>query len=83
MKNFLFLVGITLLFSCDKAYPPKEDPVFCWDCWQEHFAPNEHWTTHMEICHWTELEVAHLIKINSYANQDSTIGEKLSCEKKQ
>ena len=81
MKQFLAILLITVVFSCEKSY--KEDhKKYCWKCTQEHIAPNEHWNTDIYYeCNADEEFINHIMKVNTYSNSDSTRQEILKCSR--
>ena len=80
MKKLLITLGIFLIFSCDKS--KYHEIPNCWECIQEHIAPNEHWKTYMYYeCGISEESINYIMKSNTYSNQDSTRQEILKCEK--
>jgi hypothetical protein len=81
MKKFLVILSILFLFSCEHIDPAEDGPLFCFDCWQEHIAPNEHWKVNMIFCRTSEESIIHIIKSNTYSNTDSTRKEILTCTK--
>lgn len=82
MRKILFIFWIIIiLFSCENNNPSDEGPLFCWECWQEHIAPNENWKTRMFFCETSEESMNYIIKSNTYSNQDSTRVEILRCTK--
>lgn len=82
MKKLFLIIALALFFSCEKSN--RDETQICWECIQEHIAPNENWKVYMYYkCGASEEMINYVIKSNTYSNQDSTRQEIMTCEKKQ
>ena len=82
MRKLFSIIVIVICFSCDKSN--RDEPHICWECIQEHIAPNEHWKVYSYFeCGASEEMINHIIKSNTYSNQDSTRQEIMTCVKKE